>query len=563
MMIPPGGWYKFCIYHIHLFLTAIQCFVVGSLPYIATLYMILIVDDKQENILTLRKTLELHAFEVDTALSGEEALKKILKNDYYLVILDVQMPGMDGFEVAEAISGLKKTRNLPILFLSAVNTHKKFVTKGFETGGFDYLTKPFDPDILILKVRTFYRMYQQSRQLAEAHAALQQEMEYRKKTEKSLVETVEQLHSTLESLPAIAFTAKPDGTIDFVNRLWFAYSDSKRNFPATRPSTKSISELWQDSFLRVKPLNCEVELKQLRSDEYVYFLLSIIPVIVDGKLSKWIGTFTNIHEQKLLNEFLEQKVMERTRELVEANRELEATNNDLQQFASVAWHDLKEPLRKIRTFSSIINGRFKMEEEARLYFDKIDQSSERMNLLIEDLLNFSKLSSPAAFSNTDLNNILQEVLSDLELIIYETNAEISSTSLPRIDVYPGLLRQAFQNLVSNSLKFSQPGKPPQIRITHEFTDECSFESPAVNNGPYVRLRFTDNGIGFDQKYADRIFLMFQRLHPKDEYEGTGIGLTIVKKIVEKHHGIIKAASCNGQGAQFVMVLPVKQKKQDK
>src|SRR5688572_6744455 len=233
--------------------------------------MILIVDDKPENILSLRKILEMHAFEVDTALSGEEALKKILKNDYYLLILDVQMPGMDGFEVAEAVSGLNKTRNLPILFLSAVNTHKKFVTKGFETGGIDYLTKPFDPDILILKVRTFYRLYQQTRDLAEAHIALQKEMEYRKKTEKSLVETVEQLHSTLESLPAIAFTAKPDGTIDFVNRHWYMYSDNKRKFPATRPGQKTIAELWQDSLAQQKPLNSEVELKQPATDVYIYF----------------------------------------------------------------------------------------------------------------------------------------------------------------------------------------------------------------------------------------------------------------------------------------------------
>jgi signal transduction histidine kinase/DNA-binding response OmpR family regulator len=525
--------------------------------------MILIVDDKPENILTLRKILELHAFEVDTALSGEEALKKILKNDYYLVILDVQMPGMDGFEVAEAVSGLNKTRNLPILFLSAVNTHKKFVTKGFETGGVDYLTKPFDPDILLLKVRTFYRMYQQSREIAEAHAALQQEMEYRKKTEKSLVETVEQLHSTLESLPAIAFTAKPDGAIDFVNRHWYAYSDNKRTFPATRLSQKSIAELWQDSLTYEKPLNCEVELKQRESEEYSYFLLRVIPVMVEGKLSKWVGTFTNIHEQKMLHEFLEQKIMERTRELVEANRELEASNNDLQQFASVAWHDLKEPLRKIRTFSSIINGRFNMEEEARLYFDKIDQSSERMNMLIEDLLNFSKLSSPAAFRNTELNELLQQVLSDLELTIHETDAEISSTSLPRLDVYPGLMRQAFQNLISNALKFAKPNQAPRVRITHEFTDERSFDSPAANAGPYVRISFADSGIGFDQKYGERIFLMFQRLHDKGEYDGTGIGLTIVKKIVEKHHGIIIARGKTGEGARFIMVLPVKQNEHDK
>jgi signal transduction histidine kinase/DNA-binding response OmpR family regulator len=521
-------------------------------------FMILIVDDKPENILTLRKILEMHAFEVDTALSGEEALKKILKNDYYLVILDVQMPGMDGFEVAEAVTGLNKTRNLPILFLSAVNTHKKFVTKGFETGGIDYLTKPFDPDILMLKVRTFYRMYQQSRQLAEAHTALQQEMEYRKKTEKSLVETVEQLHSTLESVPAIAFTAKPDGVIDFVNRHWYAYSDNKRKFPETRAGQKTIAELWTDSLAQQKPLNCEVELKQLENPEYNYFLLRVNPVMVEGKLNKWVGTFTNIHEQKMVHEFLEQKIMERTKELVETNRELEASNNDLQQFASVAWHDLKEPLRKIRTFSSIINGKFNMEEEARQYFDKIDQSSQRMNMLIEDLLNFSKLSSPAEFRTTDLNQVLQEVLSDLELIIHETDAEISSTPLPQIDVYPGLMRQGFQNLLTNALKFSQPGIAPHIRITHEFADELSFESPGANAGPYVRITFADNGIGFDQKYGERIFLMFQRLHDKGAYEGTGIGLTIVKKIVEKHNGIIKAEGESGAGARFTMVLPVKQ-----
>jgi two-component system CheB/CheR fusion protein len=201
-----------------------------------------------------------------------------------------------------------------------------------------------------------------------------------------------------------------------------------------------------------------------------------------------------------------------------------------------------------------------MEEEARIYFDKIDQSSERMNMLIEDLLNFSKLSSPAEFMEADLKEILQEVLSDLELIIHETDAEISSTALPSIEVYRGLMRQAFQNLISNALKFSKPGVAPQIRITHQFTNELSFDSPEVNVGAYVRLSFADNGIGFDQKYGERIFLMFQRLHDKVVYEGTGIGLPMVKKIVEKHNGIIKGEGESGIGARFTMVLPVHQNK---
>ncbi len=145
--------------------------------------MILIVDDIPENIFSLKKILELHNFVVDTALSGEEALKKVLKNSYFLIILDVQMPGMDGFEVAETISGYSKTKDIPIIFLSAVNTNKKFITKGYEYGGIDYVTKPFDADILILKVKTFYKLYEQKKELKLTHETLREEIEIRKAAE--------------------------------------------------------------------------------------------------------------------------------------------------------------------------------------------------------------------------------------------------------------------------------------------------------------------------------------------------------------------------------------------
>lgn len=142
--------------------------------------MILIVDDKQENLISLRKFLESNYFEVDVASSGEEALKKVLKKTYALIILDVQMPGMDGFEVAELISGYSKTLDTPIIFLSAVNTEKKFITKGYETGGIDYLTKPFDPDILLLKVKTFYKLFEQAQAMQEMQETLKKEIEQRK-----------------------------------------------------------------------------------------------------------------------------------------------------------------------------------------------------------------------------------------------------------------------------------------------------------------------------------------------------------------------------------------------
>ena len=142
--------------------------------------MILIVDDSPENIFTLKTLLELHAFPTDSASSGEEALKKTLRNSYALIILDVQMPGMDGFEVAETLSGNSATKDIPIIFLSAINVEKKYITKGYSSGGIDYVTKPIDPDILLLRVKTFYRLYEQNRVLNQMQDSLRSEIEFRK-----------------------------------------------------------------------------------------------------------------------------------------------------------------------------------------------------------------------------------------------------------------------------------------------------------------------------------------------------------------------------------------------
>ena len=521
--------------------------------------MILIVDDKPENILSLKRVLELNSFNVDTALSGEEALKKILRNNYYLIILDVQMPGMDGFEVAEAITGLNKTKNIPILFLSAVNTHKKFVKKGFESGGVEYLTKPFDQDILMLKVRTFYRVYEQSKKLNAAYGQLKQEIETRKQAEKVLQENVEELHSILESIPQIAFTARPDGAMEFVNQQWYRYSTNKNVFPPTPPTDRDIYDVWHEQIGDKKTVSFEVRIKEIDSAEYTFFLLRIKPVFVQNELVKWVGTFTNIHEQKKVNEFLEKNVNERTRQLIESNRQLEASNHDLLQFASVASHDLKEPLRKIHFFTSILDERYTVEKEVAEYLDKIKYSSKRMNLLIEDLLNFSKLSQDVSFEKTDLNAIIQEVLVDLELSIAEKKAKVEvMNKLPEIDAVPGMIRQALLNILSNALKFSNQLISPVIIIESQRVASLSILAESDDEGDFCLVKITDNGIGFDEKYLDKIFTLFQRLHAKDEYEGTGIGLTIVKKIIDKHHGIIEASSSPGKGSTFSIVLPIKQ-----
>ncbi|MVT12192.1 hybrid sensor histidine kinase/response regulator [Chitinophaga tropicalis] len=523
--------------------------------------MILIVDDKPENILSLRKLLELHDLEVDTALSGEEALKKILRNNYALIILDVQMPSMDGFEVAETISGYSKARDVPILFLSAVNKDKKFIAKGYASGGLDYITKPVDPDILLMKVKTFIRLYEQNRQLQVMHASLQQEVEVRKQAQAALNAKVQEQHSILESLPQVAFTAGADGTIEYANRHWFHYSPSLEKFPSTYNHDQEEISVWKEAISAGHPLETEVYLHHRQHLHYRCHLLRAIPLEEEGRIVKWVGTFTDIAHQKQANEILEQSVKERTHELQEINSALEASNHELQQFASVASHDLKEPLRKIQLFGTILRDRhLSNNPEALQYMERIVSSSERMTRLINDLLKYSRLSADNNFEPVNLNGIISDILVDLELSVSDTGAEISVEPLPVVEAIPGQIRQALQNIISNALKFTRRDIKPLIRVKGERVYDREFESPAAESGPFCRITISDNGIGFNEMYLPKIFTLFQRLHAAEAYEGTGIGLAIAKKVVEKHQGLISASSKENEGATFVLLLPVEQPK---
>lgn len=520
--------------------------------------MILIVDDRPENILPLKKILELHHFKTDTAESGEEALKKVLNTTYSVIILDVQMPGMDGFEVAEAIAGFGKARDTPIIFLSAVNKEKRFITKGYSSGGIDYLTKPVDPDILLLKVKTFYRLFEQQQELKLIQESLRNEIEIKKSAQDELATRMQELRFILESLPQIAFTIRTDGKIEYVNQHWFQYSTNAETFPDTHPEDH-LCDQWQEHFSNGVEFSGETRLRHLETEEYKYFLLKIIPILQNGAIVRWVGTFTDIHQQKMANEVLEHKVEVRTRELLDKNSELETTNHELQQFAWVVSHDLKEPLRKIQTFSHLIKDKYlNGNEEATSYLNRSISSSARMSRLISDLLDYSRLSVTANFQPTDLNALLDELLADFDETIREKKAVIEKQKLPVIDTIPSQIRQVFQNLISNALKFSRPEVPSVIRISYEITEYKELEGPVSPDGSFCRIIIGDNGIGFDEKFLDRIFVIFQRLNNINTYEGTGIGLAIAKKIMDKHNGLISARSAENEGSEFVLVLPLVQ-----
>jgi light-regulated signal transduction histidine kinase (bacteriophytochrome) len=264
---------------------------------------------------------------------------------------------------------------------------------------------------------------------------------------------------------------------------------------------------------------------------------------------------TDLSNQKRLLVELEKK----NRQLADLNEELETSNRDLLQFASIASHDLQEPLRKIQIFSNLVKEKDfpQLSDASRVYMDKIIRSSVRMKMLIIDLLNYSKLSdNDSVTEKVDLNDIIEHVLTDLELVVAEKKAMVHVNPLPAVEANSPQMRQVFQNILFNALKFSTPGVSPIVSISGTRVSKKSFDSDPAEDGPYVLISVKDNGIGFNEKYANNIFTLFERLNSKNDYEGTGIGLAITKKIIEKYNGLITARSKEGQGSNFMFLLPV-------
>lgn len=247
--------------------------------------------------------------------------------------------------------------------------------------------------------------------------------------------------------------------------------------------------------------------------------------------------------------------IEEDRKLEEYAKKLEITNKELEEFAYIASHDLQEPLRKIQTFSNRLNTLYGtvLGEQGNEYLTRMLKSVVRMRTLINDLLAFSRITTKAKeFSEVDLSVIIKEVITDLELRIEELSSNIEICKLPVIDAEPMQMRQLFQNLISNALKFHHKERTPVVKIYEEKADSH-----------FCKITIEDNGIGIEEKYVDKIFQVFYRLHSKDEYEGTGIGLAICRKIAERHNGTITVNSSLNKGTKFTISLPLKQNREDK
>jgi hypothetical protein len=298
-------------------------------------------------------------------------------------------------------------------------------------------------------------------------------------------------------------------------------------------------------------LNRTIEITALKkTGEEFYVSLTVSQTAQKGEVA-FIAFLRDIQEQKANQMELEHKTME-----------LERSNANLEEFAHAASHDLKEPIRKVQTFTSRLKETLsaKMTDTEKGYFERMEIAARRMGLLVDDLLEYSHVSQGGGdFQTIDLVQCLRTVVEDLEVPIEEKGAQVIIGTLPQVQGYKRQVQQLFQNLLSNALKYTRPGIAPQISITA--TEVQGYDTglllPAEERGRWYHcIQVADNGIGFEQKDADRIFKMFQRLHGKAEYSGTGVGLSIVRKVVENLRGYIKAEGVPGEGATFSIYLPV-------
>ncbi|MGE5352462.1 MAG: PAS domain S-box protein [Acidobacteriota bacterium] len=363
-----------------------------------------------------------------------------------------------------------------------------------------------------------------------------------KKAEEELRLSEDKFRTIAETMPLIVWTADRSGELDYANQWGLDFTGMgvvevkgwgwlKMLHPNDLPHAE---EKWRES-LRTGKIFEDTALFRRHDGHYRWFLTRAVPLKDNkGKIVKWFGTSTDIHEQK--------KAVERLQEVM---KELERSNNELEQFAYVASHDMKEPLRMISSYLQLLSKNYKgkLDEDADDFISYAVDGALRMSTLINDLLLYSRVSSKGReFTSVNLPEVVEDVLGDLEVLINESKAVITYNDLPTVKADILQMKQLFQNLIQNALKFR---KSEGIKV----------DIISERMGPEWLITVRDNGIGIDPQYYERIFVIFQRLHERDKYSGTGIGLALCKKIVERHGGRIWVESEPGKGSSFYFTLP--------
>lgn len=431
---------------------------------------------------------------------------------------------------------------------------------------FDFVYKPFYEEGNSTPVGVLAVGYDVTRQV-ESRQKLQL-------ANKEIEESESRFRTLAEALPQMVWMRNVNGQIEYGSQRWEDYSGIRGVSEAWKAMVhpedwERVMSSWQKDSAKAHGYRYEVRLKN-KEGEYRWHYASGEPIMdKGGNVLKWIGVLTDIHAQKTFSENLEKEVSRRTvdlqnseKKLEDVVKQLERSNEDLQQFAHVASHDLKEPVRKIMTFGNRLKDELGkgISDKAAHYLSRIESASIRMYSMIDGVLLYSSMNALKQTKEViELDELVQNIETDLEVMIAEKGAALKYSDLPSVEGSPILIYQLFYNLINNSLKFAKADERPLVEIHAEEADAEEITTLRLTKGRrYIKILLVDNGIGFEQSEAEKIFQAFTRLNAKDKYEGTGLGLSLCRKIVERHGGAIYAEGSEGKGAKFNIILPEKQ-----
>ncbi len=550
--------------------------------------VILVVDDTPTNLEVLFNFLSEAGFKILVAADGESALQKARYALPDLILLDVLMPGIDGFETCRRLKDNEVTQAIPVIFMTAL-TDTIDKVKGFSLGAVDYMTKPLQHEEVLARVRTHLRLQTLTRQLQEQNIRLEQEIQERRQAEATLrlqnqrsqlfaevtlkirqslqleeilQATVTEVQRILQSDRVLVYRIWPNGTGSSVAESvlpGFPTVTGRQFLEETFP-IESQQSYRQGRIRVVNEVAADPSVPACLTKFVQQFKVQaklVVPILAQEKLwglliahqcsapRQWTE-----FEVELLSQLADQIGIALTQsQLLEQEtrqrQELARSNIELQQFAYVASHDLQEPLRMVSSYLQLLERRYKdqLDASANDFIHYAVDGAARMQTLIQDLLAYSRVGTrQKPFELVNCTDVVEQAIANLEIIIAEYQATVTYNSLPELEADPTQLAQLFQNLIANAIKFHGE-QPPHAHIqAEEQKEEWLFS---------VR----DNGIGIEAKSVERIFVIFQRLHNRTDYPGTGIGLAVCKKIVERHSGRIWVESELGQGATFYFTLP--------
>jgi PAS domain S-box-containing protein len=495
---------------------------------------VLLVDDRADKLKALEAALGGLGEDLVLARSGKEALRLLLANEFAVILLDVNMPVMDGFETASLIRQRRNSEKTPIIFITALNPVENHVTRGYSLGAVDYIFSPVVPDVLQAKVAVFVDLFKRTEEVKRQSEWLRQEAEHR------AASLEHRFDALLNRLNVGVFRATQDGMLLNANPAYYRLLNLNQ---AVAAGSISIGQFFIDEDRRTELMTRlerdgkvqESHVRQRRMDGNILWasLSMAISTDPDGTTS-----IDGMIEDVTARQEAETALMTKAEELARSNAELE-------QFAYIASHDLQEPLRMVSSYSSLVSSRYasRLDDKGRTFLGQIEQSAKRMQELVRGILSFSKMGKAMARSQLETGELIRKVLEGLDGEIVATQAEVSCSDLPAVNGDGVMISQIFQNLIGNALKFRSTQRRPRIAIA------------AVREGEWWRFSVADNGIGISADYHEKIFGLFQRLHTRDEYPGTGIGLAICKKAVEQHGGTIQVVSRPDEGSVFSFILP--------